>query len=151
MIKDKSSGYGWGNGMMYIKGNPGGKSEEFVWRNLKMWVMKNTWIHLPDSMQTLPQPVDHRDGWIRLPQGDTWGEKHPSIPKPCHHTRWKATLYLKFIFWNTGEYRFLTDGHLSWTEARVRCHNIDGFLAEYNSLEDHFTIFSVIQACRQVN
>ena len=25
MIKDKSSGYGWGNGIMYIKGNPGVK------------------------------------------------------------------------------------------------------------------------------
>ena len=25
MIRDKSSGYGWGNGMMYVKGNTGGK------------------------------------------------------------------------------------------------------------------------------
>ena len=28
MIKDKSSGYGWGNGMMYVKGNPGAPAGE---------------------------------------------------------------------------------------------------------------------------
>ena len=69
------------------------RCEDFFYVKNKMCGMKSTWTHLPDSMQTLPQPVDHKDGWIRLPQGDTWGEKHPSIPKPCHHTRWRATLY----------------------------------------------------------
>ena len=28
MIKDKSSGYGWGNGMMYVKGNTGAPAGE---------------------------------------------------------------------------------------------------------------------------
>ena len=61
--------------------------------------MKSTWTHLPDSMQTLPQPVDHKDGWIRLPQGDTWGEKHPSISKTMPSHQMESNIILEiYIF-----------------------------------------------------
>ena len=60
MIRDESSGYGWGNGMMFVKGNAGASMG-------KLLVQLIT-----GAMETLPQPIDDEDhdgGWISMPKG----------------------------------------------------------------------------------
>ena len=81
-------------------------------------------------METLPQPVHHEDGWMRLPTG-------------------KLLIGNNFQkLFSLGEYRFLVDGHFSWPEARKRCYSVGGFLAEFESILEHLIITKVIDLCR---
>ena len=82
-------------------------------------------------METLPQPVDHEDGWIRLPSGKI--------------LLGRVTFMKAFI---VGEYRFLTDGHFSWPEARRRCDSVGGSLAEFETFLEHTIVTKVIELCR---
>ena len=83
-------------------------------------------------MENLPQPVDHEDGWIRLPTG--------KIPI--------GNKFHKIIHLTLGEYRFLMDGHFSWPEARQRCDSVGGFLAEFETFLEHTIVTRVIDHCR---
>ena len=83
-------------------------------------------------METLPQPEDHEDGWMRLPTGKILiGNNFHEIIHPT-----------------PGEYRFLMDGHFAWPEARKRCDSVGGFLAEFETFLEHTIVTRVIDLCR---
>ena len=40
------------------------------------------------------------------------------------------------------------DGHSNWPEARAQCQRVGGFLAEFESFEEHIHVTNMIGFCR---
>ena len=121
MIRDESSGYGWGNGMMFVKGNAGASMGKLLVQLIRC---------------NGNPPAANRQ------RGPRW--RMDQYAKRKMH-------FLEIAFINLfipGEYRFLTDGHFSWPEARTRCHKLGGFLAEFESFFEHSVVTTVIDLCR---
>ena len=74
---------------------------------------------------------DHKDGWIELATGMSCFRK-----------------WLRLRSYSLGQYRFLMDGHSSWPEARAQCRRVGGFLAEFESFEEHIHVTNMIGFCR---
>ena len=84
---------------------------------------------------------------------ELWKPCHPALAGPalagsgCQQEYFlKETIFIKAA--TTGEYRFLMDGPRSWKEARQKCHNVGGFLVEFESVLEHRLITTVINLCR---
>ena len=42
----------------------------------------------------------------------------------------------------------MMDGHSNWPEARLQCQRVGGFLAEFESFEEHIHVTNMIGFCR---